>query len=900
VYNTGLNALAIAAVADGDASDSEITLTTDEVLLVQDVEQDSVQVGTPADIQDLATVPNAIVTKNVTINDTVAPELILAQTMDVDNDGWIDHIKMTFSETVNDAYLAGYNGTDKLSLNATDYWKVEGYTVIGLNFTSNATEATTATTDATTRGLSAALDANGKVINVGDAAPDNVLWLMVAEQSGPDFVAGDTQAVPSLYIAGGDSAKVADYKPNTLVSVTKVPTDQAGPAIMSAMMTGLNSMQVVMSEAVADTLVKSGGTWISAQVTGTDFWMRFGNAWANLSLNIKDITQTDGVLDLMWPVDQTVPAGNIGYIGLNGTGVIFDQAATGVGNTQTYTLADNVGIKVIEAYNGTGGGSGGPIGAPADLVLTDVPDDNGYWMYATFTASDDNLTRVKSYQFYREMITETVVDDTTTVADSTWVYTAVIPAGYVNSNNKMVCLVPSIMNGTARWAVLASTGDMISDVVAGKDADVAVATLVNGAEKAAAGDVISDMAIAVGGPIDNIAPSAFLSFTAADADAGIMLSWTAPEDHGIVGNITISGSQSPIYGAESYEVYRTELGTDNFVLVGEAAPLSTSYVDNVANSTTVYTYMVKAVDSAHEVATSSMNAMAFAGGADWNSDGIVALGDLVLLGQQWGKTSSDATWVGAFDLNTDNQVGLGDLVLLGQAWTVAGKVAKAALPVTTDVALGLEASYDEASSMYYVNINVSEADGFNGVGFTMSYDADALQLVKDGITGLGVASVTRTTEAGMIDVNSYFADSEFSGTITVAFQSKGQSTDLAFELVNASVSIDNVISSVSKLESVTVRALPTVYALSQNFPNPFNPTTTIEYSIPQAGNVDLVIYNLAGQKVRTLINEHQAASYNKVVWDGKNDMGESVGAGMYFYKLVSGNFNKIQKMTLIK
>jgi hypothetical protein len=323
-------------------------------------------------------------------------------------------------------------------------------------------------------------------------------------------------------------------------------------------------------------------------------------------------------------------------------------------------------------------------------------------------------------------------------------------------------------------------------------------------------------------------------------------------------------------------------------------------VDNVANSTTVYTYMVKAVDSAHEVATSSMNAMAFAGGADWNSDGIVALGDLVLLGQQWGKTSSDATWVGAFDLNTDNQVGLGDLVLLGQAWTVAGKVAKAALPVTTDVALGLEASYDEASSMYYVNINVSEADGFNGVGFTMSYDADALQLVKDGITGLGVASVTRTTEAGMIDVNSYFADSEFSGTITVAFQSKGQSTDLAFELVNASVSIDNVISSVSKLESVTVRALPTVYALSQNFPNPFNPTTTIEYSIPQAGNVDLVIYNLAGQKVRTLINEHQAASYNKVVWDGKNDMGESVGAGMYFYKLVSGNFNKIQKMTLIK
>jgi len=121
-----------------------------------------------------------------------------------------------------------------------------------------------------------------------------------------------------------------------------------------------------------------------------------------------------------------------------------------------------------------------------------------------------------------------------------------------------------------------------------------------------------------------------------------------------------------------------------------------------------------------------------------------------------------------------------------------------------------------------------------------------------------------------------------------------------FELVNASVSIDNVINAVSKLASVTVQAVPTVYSINQNFPNPFNPTTTIEYSIPQAGNVNLVIYNMAGQKVRTLVNENQPAAYKKVVWDGRNDMGETVGAGMYFYKLVSGNFTKIQKMTLIK
>jgi hypothetical protein len=438
---------------------------------------------------------------------------------------------------------------------------------------------------------------------------------------------------------------------------------------------------------------------------------------------------------------------------------------------------------------------------------------------------------------------------------------------------------------------------------AAKEADVAVAMLVDEAGKAAEEVVLSAMSEPVmGGAIDNIAPSPIVTFSADDnegADAGVLLTWTAPEDHGIVGTFGWAGvGQFPIYGVTEYQIFR-KTGTEEFVLVGSAAPLSTSYIDPVADASTVFSYMVKAVDSAHEVATTTKNAIAFSGGADFTSDGVVGLGDLVVFGAMWNVKSTDANWVSAYDLNKDGSIGLGDLVLLGSAWTTA-KVAKEALPISSDVALTMSANYDDVSATYFVNINVSEADGFNGVGFALSYDSEALELVQGGITGIGAVSVTKETEAGVVDVNSYFLDGEFNGTITVAFQSKGMSKDLDFELVNASVSIDNVISAVDKLESVTVKAIPTVYALSQNFPNPFNPTTTIEYSIPQSGNVNLVIYNMAGQKVRTLVNENQPASYKKVVWDGKNDMGETVGAGMYFYKLVSGNFSKIQKMTLIK
>ena len=96
--------------------------------------------------------------------------------------------------------------------------------------------------------------------------------------------------------------------------------------------------------------------------------------------------------------------------------------------------------------------------------------------------------------------------------------------------------------------------------------------------------------------------------------------------------------------------------------------------------------------------------------------------------------------------------------------------------------------------------------------------------------------------------------------------------------------------------------LPDAFALSKNFPNPFNPTTTIQYAIPAdgAGYVELVIYNINGQKVRTLVDETKDAGFYSVVWDGRNDTGESVSSGLYLYRIVSGSFIKIEKMTFMK
>ena len=93
--------------------------------------------------------------------------------------------------------------------------------------------------------------------------------------------------------------------------------------------------------------------------------------------------------------------------------------------------------------------------------------------------------------------------------------------------------------------------------------------------------------------------------------------------------------------------------------------------------------------------------------------------------------------------------------------------------------------------------------------------------------------------------------------------------------------------------------LPFAYSLSQNYPNPFNPVTIIKYHIPENGWVTIKIYNLLGQVITTLIDEHQKAGRYGIKWDGKDDLGKQVTAGIYFYSIKSGSFRQTKKMILL-
>ncbi|MFH2049255.1 MAG: DUF4623 domain-containing protein [bacterium] len=97
-----------------------------------------------------------------------------------------------------------------------------------------------------------------------------------------------------------------------------------------------------------------------------------------------------------------------------------------------------------------------------------------------------------------------------------------------------------------------------------------------------------------------------------------------------------------------------------------------------------------------------------------------------------------------------------------------------------------------------------------------------------------------------------------------------------------------------------VSALPKEFALNQNYPNPFNPTTFIKYDLPKEAAVRIVIYDLMGKEVRTLVNEKQNAGYESILWNGRDNQGRMVSSGLYIYQMITDEFQKTRKMVLLK
>ncbi|NOZ60443.1 MAG: T9SS type A sorting domain-containing protein [Calditrichaeota bacterium] len=170
--------------------------------------------------------------------------------------------------------------------------------------------------------------------------------------------------------------------------------------------------------------------------------------------------------------------------------------------------------------------------------------------------------------------------------------------------------------------------------------------------------------------------------------------------------------------------------------------------------------------------------------------------------------------------------------------------------------------------------------------------SDQLQLFKND-NGKGVL---RLTGFSPVELN---GEDQAIELVFQAAEQPGASGNISVESFRLNNSIE--MSAEANIRIIAKKKpLPTVFALKQNYPNPFNPTTTIAFDLPQQAKVKLVIYNALGQKIRTLLDKESPAGSHQISWDGKNEIGEKVSSGIYFYEIRAGNFRQVRKMSLLR
>jgi hypothetical protein len=340
---------------------------------------------------------------------------------------------------------------------------------------------------------------------------------------------------------------------------------------------------------------------------------------------------------------------------------------------------------------------------------------------------------------------------------------------------------------------------------------------------------------------------------------------------------------------------------------GAVDAAATSYSDSGAPRG-VYWYELVAIDAAGNAgplpAANDRATNYFLG--DFDLDGeVVGVGDITALGSAYGTADGDALYNDETDIgptddasgtgipSTDSEVGFEDLMIFALNYDTVGKAAgEIAVDQTINLAWVQQGAetwslqlVDACSGALAIRVSAEVADGA-AVSFERGELLDSQQapgfLANDARHGLdlglaslgaplqGTGELLRVTVAGA---------AELAPKVSV-FGVDGSTIEVAL-----------------KTEALDI---PNVLALRQNFPNPFNPMTTIAFDLPTQSPVKITVYGIDGRVVRTLVNDMMPAGRHDVVWNGTDDGGRQVASGLYFCRLNVGGELLTRKMTLMK
>jgi len=460
--------------------------------------------------------------------------------------------------------------------------------------------------------------------------------------------------------------------------------------------------------------------------------------------------------------------------------------------------------------------------------------------------------------------------------------------------------------------------------------------------RTAGGEIISSArteAAATVAAKDNIAPAAVTNAKGTPTTGQVALTWTASADDKTVGYMTYRGYSVPIAGVAQYQIYRGT-SSETMSLLTTLPAGTSSYTDTqLPQGAAQLAYRVDALDLDNVTAGTGLQVSLRVGRqkfVDAQSRPVYLVNltdatpmtcdflDFIAFAQSYQLSTGQSGFNIQADTNDDGIVNFSDFINFAQSYQRVAVGPAAKLVVTparpgvndnAEMSLNLGSDRVLAGQTVSVNVSLSNVVSLYGFDLVVSYDPQKFELVdavpaqNDLLKSSGGETplfLKYTEKAGEITIaNAVINGSAVSGEgdiVTLTFKVLREFEDNArFEIAQGLVvDPDQLANPVVTLGTLNVETTPTEFALLQNFPNPFNPETTLKYNLAEGANVSLRIYNIVGQVVRTLVAERQAAGRYQVKWNGTDDRGAAVSSGIYFYELSAGKFRDANRLMLLK
>ncbi len=351
----------------------------------------------------------------------------------------------------------------------------------------------------------------------------------------------------------------------------------------------------------------------------------------------------------------------------------------------------------------------------------------------------------------------------------------------------------------------------------------------------------------------------------------------------------------------------------------QSAGFTAWMIDRDLEEGTTYYWRVRAEEG--ELISEFSNADEFTAEApvtlpgDFNGDNAVTFDDFFLFIDRFGETTSSPSWDAQFDLDNSGSITFDDFFVFIDNFGSTAPRKSWALNAHEDtearVSLSAVGQGSSSGRTAVVRVRIDNAEQVHAFGLVVEYNPTKMEFLKAS-EGPGHFLEMNGSQAelftvlyrdrGLVVVGNALT----SGT---AVSGHGTLAELHFRLIAHRGALVTVTETylrnegnsrkVSNQASTTV--VPRTFALEANFPNPFNPSTTIEYALPISAPVRLYVYDVLGQRIRTLVSgSSQVPGYYRINWDGRDDARRAVASGLYFYRIEAGSFSQVRKMTLLK